>query len=143
VTPKRDPAVTSRLMSRIKSKNTKAELVLGKAMWKLGLRYRKHYPITGYPDFAFVSSRLAIFCDGDFWHGRDFENMIKSGRFENNPSYWIPKISRTIERDKKTIQALNQDGWIVIRFWESDIYNNSDDFANQIFHLVRGKDNLQ
>ncbi|MGA9397547.1 MAG: hypothetical protein WBV22_04725, partial [Anaerolineaceae bacterium] len=83
--PKRDPAVTSRLMSRIKSKDTKAELILGRAMWKIGLRYRKHYNITGCPDFVFVTAKVAIFCDGDFWHGRDYTKAVKSGRFRNNP----------------------------------------------------------
>ena len=67
----RDPKVTSRIMSSIHSKNTRPEILFGKILWKNNLRYRKHYAIAGKPDFVIVSSKLAIFVDGDFWHGNN------------------------------------------------------------------------
>ena len=66
----RDPEVTSRIMSAIRSTGTESEILLGKSLWGLGLRYRKHYGITGRPDFVFIGPRVAVFCDGDFWHGK-------------------------------------------------------------------------
>jgi DNA mismatch endonuclease Vsr len=124
-------------MSRIKSKGTSAELLLGKAMWRLGLRYRKHYPIAGRPDFAFVTARVAVFCDGDFWHGRDFKKAVKAGRFDNDPDYWIPKLRRTLERDKRVNKQLRREGWLVIRFWASDIPKRADELAAQVLAHVR------
>ena len=69
----RSKEITSRIMSSIKSKDTKPEKILGSSIWKKGLRYRKHYKIRGKPDFVFVSKRVVIFCDGDFWHGNNWK----------------------------------------------------------------------
>jgi DNA mismatch endonuclease, patch repair protein len=134
---KRDPAVTSRIMSRIRSKNTKAEIALAKAMWGLGLRYRKHYRIEGKPDFVFVGPKVAVFCDGDFWHGRDFEARLEAGRFQNNTEYWINKILRNRNRDATVNAKLEAAGWLVIRIWESDILADPLSHAERIRDILR------
>jgi DNA mismatch endonuclease (patch repair protein) len=110
-------------MSRIKNKNTAIEVALRKALWKAGIRYRKNYrPLPGIPDIALTKHRIAIFCDGDFWHGRDWEE--KKGKIHNNADYWIAKIERNIARDYEVNAALTELGWTVIRFWGSDIKKN-------------------
>ena len=75
----REKEVTYRIMSAVKSKNTKPERMLASEMWRLGLRYRKQYKMIGRPDFVFLKTRIAVFCDGDFWHGRDWEHRQKRG----------------------------------------------------------------
>jgi len=98
----REPSTTSKIMSSIKSKGTKPELILAKAMWSSGLRYRKQYKIIGKPDFVFVKAKLAIFCDGDFWHGNNWKLRGLSNLEEELSKYskfWQTKILRNIERD--------------------------------------------
>lgn len=121
---KRDPQTVSKIMASIKSKDTAPELMLGRAMWKRGLRYRKHYKIFGKPDFVFVSKKIAIFCDGDFWHGnnwrlRSFDSL--EDELATYTDYWKQKILRNIKRDQLVNDKLRSDGWLVLRFWESDI----------------------
>ncbi len=136
MTPKRNPEITSRIMSKIKYKDTKVEIILGREMWKLKLRYRKHYHLIGKPDFVFVRKKIVIFCDGDFWHGRNFSAMVENGRFDNNPGYWIPKMLKTIERDRKIVLALEADGWKVIRLWETEILKAPTESAQLISGIV-------
>lgn len=126
-------------MSRIKSTNTKEEKILGRAMWNLGLRFRKHYPLIGKPDFVFIRAKVAIFCDGDFWHGRNFSKMVETGRFKNNPDYWIPKMTKTIERDRNAVQTLERDGWYVIRLWETDVLKDPNETAQSIYQIVKSR----
>ena len=89
-------------MSRIRSKGSKIERVLGKALWAAGIRYRKHYPIEGKPDFALPGLKIAIFCDSSFWHGRNWGPERKA-EFRVNSDFWIKKIERNIQRDKEVI----------------------------------------
>ena len=133
---RRDPAITRRIMSSIKGKGTKAELLLGKAMWGFGLRYRKQYPILGHPDFVFVSARVAVFCDGDFWHGRGFEHMDLTKRFPTNYAYWSSKIKGNKVRDLKVNAGLKKSGWIVLRFWDSEVQKNPNRLARKVFQKV-------
>ena len=102
--------------------DTKPELRLRRALWHSGARYRKNVRgLPGKPDIVFKNTRIVVFCDGDFWHGKDWEtrkNKLKRG---SNPEYWIAKIEHNIERDLKNTQALNNEGWTVLRFWESEI----------------------
>jgi len=115
-----DEEKRSYTMSRIRSKATSIEIRLQKALWHRGVRYRKNYrKIPGAPDIAIVNYKIAIFCDGDFWHGKDWEQ--KKARLNNNREYWISKIERNMERDKRFSQELIDMGWQVVRFWESDI----------------------
>ena len=128
-------------MKRIKNKDTKIEIVLRKALWEKGIRYRKNYrKIPGKPDIAITKYKLAIFCDSEFFHGKDWEQLqtqIKRGR---NPEFWIEKISRNRERDKEVDMQLRALGWEVIRFWGKDITKNVSECVKvveeKIFDLV-------
>ncbi len=135
----RSPEITYKIMSAIKSEGTVPERLLGRAMWKLGLRYRKYYKIKGKPDFVFIKARIAVFCDGDFWHGHNWKIRGLSSLEEELASYsdfWRKKILRNIERDKEVNIYLKQEGWIVARFWESEIKANPDIIAQEIKNLV-------
>lgn len=107
-------------MQSIKSKNTKIEIALGKALWHKGYRYRKNNKtIIGTPDFTFKKLKIAIFCDGEFWHGKDWEK--KKRKLGTNIEFWQNKIERNIQRDIDVNNKLKQDGWIVLRFWGEQI----------------------
>ena len=107
-------------MSRIKSKNTSIEVILRKALWRAGIRYRKNYnKLPGSPDIAITKYQIAIFCDGEFWHGKDW--VQKRHSIRSNRDYWIQKIERNRERDRRNEWALNCLGWIVLRFWGQEI----------------------
>lgn len=128
-------------MSSIRSKDTEPEKLLGKALWSMGLRYRKHYKIEGRPDFVLVRTKIAIFCDGDFWHGNNWRLRKMKNRKEELLSYsdfWKKKISGNIERDKKVNHILKKNGWTVIRFWESQIRKSSERCAKAVL-LVHEK----
>ncbi len=127
---KRDPAVTHKIMSAVKSKDTRPELKLRKALWKEGLRYRVNYKrLPGKPDIVFTKLKVVVFCDGDFWHGHNWAIRGQSSLQEElagYSQYWKGKILRNIERDEENNIALRAQGWTVIRIWESDIKNNLD-----------------
>jgi DNA mismatch endonuclease (patch repair protein) len=107
-------------MSRIKSKDTSIELLFRKALWHEGIRYRKNYAaLPGKPDIAITRYKIAIFCDGEFWHGRNWGE--KKNRIKNNKEYWIPKIEKNMARDNKAEQELFRRGWIVLHFWGEEI----------------------
>ena len=110
-------------MQAVKASGSKIENRLQKALWKKGYRYRKNYKqVFGKPDIVFMSLKIAVFCDSEFWHGYDWEN--RKNDFKSNKDFWIKKIQRNIERDYKVNQKLEKDGWIVIRIWGNDIKNN-------------------
>lgn len=121
----RNPDVTHKIMSSIKSKGTKPELILRKALWHEGLRYRVNYKkLPGKPDIVFTKYKVVIFCDGDFWHGHNWSvrgmNSLEE-ELNQYSEYWKTKILRNIERDKENDYALRASGWNVLRIWESDI----------------------
>lgn len=121
----------SRTMSRIRSQDTKVEVALRRALWARGIRYRKNYrKVVGSPDIALVGRKVAIFVDGDFWHGYDWDN--RKERIKSNATYWIPKIERTIHRDRATNLALQQAGWIVIRFWDFEVRRDPEACAVRV-----------
>jgi DNA mismatch endonuclease (patch repair protein) len=108
------------IMSRIKNKNTSIEISLRRALWRAGIRFRKNYRgLPGTPDIAITKDRIAVFCDGDFWHGKDWG--LKKGKLKSNRDYWVRKIERNINRDRETELMLNYMGWTVLRFWGSEI----------------------
>jgi len=110
----------SDLMRKIKAKNTTPEIILRKALWNEGIRYRKeNKEIIGNPDIAIKKYKLAIFIDGEFWHGYNWHE--KKNKIKSNREYWIKKIERNIVRDKKYNQLLKEQNWIVLRFWEHEI----------------------
>lgn len=110
----------SRVMSRIKSKDTAPEIKLRKFLWGLGIRYRKNEKrLPGKPDIVAQKYKLVIFVDGEFWHGYNWEEKKK--RIKSNPAFWIPKIERNIQRDRLNNELLEKQGWTVFRFWENQI----------------------
>ncbi len=125
-------------MSRIKGKNTSIEMLLSRALWHRGLRFRKNSShVYGHPDISVKKYRIAIFCDGDFWHGYDWENR-KSG-IKSNTGYWIPKIERNMQKDIETNHVLESMGWTVIRVWEHEIRKNLPDIADMIMRIIAEK----
>ena len=110
-------------MQAVKNKNTKIELMLRKALWARGLRYRKNSSkVFGHPDIVFIGRKVAVFCDSEFWHGYDWEN--KKNEIKTRQDFWIQKIERNIQRDKEVNDQLKSRGWIVLRFWGNDIKKN-------------------
>ena len=111
----------SRNMARIKSTNTKPERMLRLALWHRGIRYRKNWrKLPGTPDIAITKYKIAIFVDGDFWHARGHE-QAPGEQVGTNKEFWQKKLARNVERDKEVNDQLTQAGWLVLRFWETDI----------------------
>ena len=126
-----------RNMKNIKSKDTKIELVLRKALWKKGIRYRKNYAeLPGKPDIVLAKYKIAIFCDGEFFHGKDWEVLKPRLEKSNNSEFWINKISRNMERDNEIDKELLFLGWTVIRFWGKDILKNTDECIRVIEETI-------
>ncbi|EIF51383.1 very short patch repair endonuclease [Sulfurovum sp. AR] len=128
---KKQPIGRSENMRRIKSKDTSIEILLRKELWKRGLRYQKNAKdVCGKPDIVFKGKKLAVFADSEFWHGKYLleEKYIP----KTNTEFWVKKITRNIERDKKVNEELKDKGWIVLRFWEADIRKNLLDCADKI-----------
>lgn len=114
-------------MKNIRSKDTSIELILRKALWKKGIRYRKHFEgLPGKPDIAITKYRIAIFCDGEFFHGKDWDKLQLKLKNSNNSEYWTKKIRRNIERDQEVEKAIRFEDWIVLRFWGNDIKHDVD-----------------
>ena len=110
----------SKIMRAIKSKDTKEEVLLAKTLWHRGHRYRKHdRSVFGTPDLSFKRYKIALFVDGEFFHGKDWETVKL--RLDNNKEYWIAKIERNQERDKIVNEYLTSKGWTVLRFWSKDV----------------------
>ncbi|MCI7788380.1 MAG: very short patch repair endonuclease [Mollicutes bacterium] len=117
--------------SRIKGKNTKIELILRKALYKEGYRYRKNRPgLPGHPDIVLCKYKIAIFCDGDFFHGYDVSKTLPS--LKTNPGYWENKILKNRERDEKQNEELVSLGYVVLRFWEHEIIRNLPSVLDEI-----------
>lgn len=132
---KRPKDVVSRNMSQIRSTDTKIECMVRSNLWKRGYRYRKNYSkLPGKPDIAILKEKIAVFCDSDFWHGRDWRNLKK--RLRTNPEYWIPKIERNRARDRKVNKEITSRGWIVMRFWEKEILKDVDSCVQKIVNTI-------
>ena len=122
-------------MRAIKSKDTKIEKLLAKGLWTKGYRYRRNNKtVFGKPDFTFKKLKIAIFCDSEFFHGKDWEKQKL--RIKSNADFWLPKIERNMERDKKVNETLLKDGWKVIRFWGEDIKKNTELCVQQIERAI-------
>lgn len=113
-------------MSRVKGKDTTPELLLRKALWARGIRYRKNYDkLPGKPDIVLIRQKIAIFVDGDFWHARGHQDN-PGEKVASNKEFWRKKLARNVERDKEVNDELTEAGWLVLRFWESDIKKDLD-----------------
>lgn len=135
------PTVSYR-MSRIRSTETGIEVALRRALFAAGLRYRKNYRrAPGCPDVAFVSLRIAVFCDSSFWHGRDIVGI--QNRLRTNKAFWLNKINSNIARDRHVNLTLKEAGWKVLRFWDEDIEHRLDKCVALIFdEVAKQKKNL-
>ena len=125
-------------MSANKGKGTKLEVLFGKLLWNAGVRYRKNdKTVFGKPDFVIRGMKIAIFCDGEFWHGRNWEERKKDHK--TNCEFWYSKIEKNIERDKEVDAQLSSDGWTVFRFWETEIITEPDKCLNRILYYMNAK----
>lgn len=120
-----------------KKSGTRCELILRRELWSRGCRYRLDVgDLPGRPDIVFTRARLAIFCDGDFWHGKDWPRRKEKLARGSNPGYWIAKIERNMERDLGVSAQLRDAGWIVLRFWESEIRKDLDNVCELIVDIL-------
>ena len=129
------PEATNEAVRRTMKGNTKKdttiELTLRRALYKRGVRYRKNVKtILGAPDIAIKKYRLLVFCDGDFWHGNNYHGV------KSHKHFWDEKIKRNRERDLEYTIRLRDEGWTVLRFWESEIKNDLDDCVNKIIAII-------
>ncbi|OFM33188.1 very short patch repair endonuclease [Neisseria sp. HMSC068C04] len=132
------PEQRKKCMRANKSKGTKPELALAKAMWALGLRYRKNSgSIFGKPDFSFKKYKVAVFVDGEFWHGKDWEQ--KKAEIKGNREFWIAKIERNIQRDIEVTGRLKVEGWTVLRFWSNDVVKDTTSCAEKVKEIIRAR----
>lgn len=126
----------SNIMRHVRSKDTTPEKVLRLALWHRGIRYRKNYrKVSGTPDIALTRYRIAIFVDGDFWHARGHEANLGE-QITSNIDYWKKKLTRNVERDKEVNDMLTEDGWLVLRFWESDIKKDIETCIERILRYL-------
>ena len=122
-------------MQAIKSVGSKAEVILAKSLFAKGYRYRKNNSsVLGKPDLTFKKIKLAIFVDGEFWHGKDWE--IRKKNLKTNQEYWIPKIERNMQRDIEVNLKLSEQGWRILRFWSREVEKNLDTCISQIEHEI-------
>ena len=125
----------SKRMSHVHLKRGIAETMLGKALWHSGIRYRYNYKkLPGSPDLAITKYHIAVFVDGEFWHGKDWER--RKARLKSNRDYWIEKIEENMARDQRNNQELYSLGWQVVRFWEKDVKNSADSCASVIIQMI-------
>ena len=133
----RDKEAVSKNISRIRSKDTSIEVKLRKELWLKGYRYRKNYKkLPGSPDIALTKYKIAIFCDSEFFHGKDWEVLRARLEKGSNPEYWIKKIERNRDRDVENDKKLLFLGWTVIHFWGKDILRNIDECIRVIEETI-------
>jgi DNA mismatch endonuclease (patch repair protein) len=120
--------------------DTGPEVLLRREVWKLGLRYRKHAALLpGKPDLVFPAARLAVFCDGDFWHGRHWRKLRAQLARRHNADYWVAKIQRNRGRDRENTAQLKRLGWAVLRLWETDIRRSPAEAAALVRDAVQAR----
>lgn len=127
----------SKTMSRIHRQDTSIEVKLRKALWNRGYRYRKNYKgLPGSPDIVLTKYHICIFCDSEFFHGKDWLVLRPKLERGNNPGYWVRKISRNMERDDEVDKKLLFMGWTMIHFWGKDILKNTDECIKVIEETI-------
>ncbi len=122
------------IMQKVKNRNTNIELILRKELFKRGYRYGTKSSLFGKPDIIFPSKRITIFCDGDFWHGKNYSKESK-----NYKKFWKDKIKINIERDKLVNKKLRHEKWTVLRFWKKDILKNPNKCVDLIEKVILNK----
>lgn len=125
----------STMMSKIKAENTKPELMFRKALWACGVRYRVHSKtIPGKPDVSNQRLKFAVFIDGEFWHGYNWEE--KKHSIKSNRAFWIPKIERNMQRDREINYILSKGGLKVFRFWEHEVKKELGRCVNEVLQYI-------
>ena len=129
----------SKIMSKIRGKNTKPELLFRKALWRKGVRFRiDNKKLPGKPDVSIQKYKLAIFIDGEFWHGYNWDE--RKDNIKSNRAFWVPKIERNMQRDRQVNRELNQMGYTVFRFWEREIKKELNKCINDVMvYIVIGQ----
>ncbi len=124
-------------MKHIKGKDTSIEVILRKALWEKGYHYRKNYrALPGSPDIVLTKYKIAIFCDGEFFHGKDWDKLKARLEKGEKGEYWIKKITKNMERDKEINKQLMFMGWTVLRFWGSEIKKNTDECVRVVEETI-------
>lgn len=140
----RDPAVTQRIMRAVRSKDTKPEMILRRAIHAQGVRYRVHpRDVLGSPDIAVRSRKVAVFVDGDMWHGNPKEwerrgHPSMAEMFPTRTEWWVAKIERNVQRDREVTRGLEVAGWRVLRLWASDVLADPVGTANLVVRALKG-----
>ena len=125
------PEKRSWVMSRIRGTNTKIDLAMKKALSDMGVKFEMYPKMFGNPDFIIPKEKIAIFCDGDFWHGYKYHDRKKPVK-----KFWRDKIEGNMARDRRISRKLRREGWSVLRFWEHDIMKNPEKYKRRIIrHL--------
>ena len=131
------PEQRRKAMKRIKQKDTSIEIMLRKALWHKGYRYRKNWKVLrGTPDIVITKYHIAIFCDSEFFHGKNWPELEKRIMRGSNSAYWYGKITRNMARDEEVNRTLYGDGWTVLRFWGDDIKKNLDECVKVVDEAV-------
>lgn len=132
---KEPPATNDKVRKSMRGntkKDTSIEVLLRKALWRRGIRFRKNCKeILGTPDVSIKKYRLVVFCDGDFWHGKEYRGV------KTHKKFWDEKIKRNRERDLEYTIRLRDDGWTVLRFWESDIHSDVEGCVDKVLEVIR------
>lgn len=133
----RDKEAVSKNMSRIRSKDTSIEVKLRKELWHKGYRYRKNYKkLPGSPDIVLTKYKIAIFCDGEFFHGKNWDKLKARLEKGEKGEYWIKKITKNMEHDEEINKQLMFKGWTVLRFWGDDIKKNIEECVKTIEEVI-------
>ena len=133
-------------MQHVRGKDTKPEIILRKALWNRGYRYRKNYKLLpGKPDIVLTKQKICIFVDSEFFHGKGFESDYKSTKYSslreqlehsNNSEFWLKKIKRNMERDREVDAELRSLGWTVLRFWSRQVLRQTDECIQTVEEAI-------
>lgn len=125
-------------MSRIRSRDTKAEVTLRQLLFRKGLRYRCHVKsLAGKPDIVFAGPKVVVFVHGCFWH--QHPGCREASNPRTNTDYWMPKLARNVARDREHTASLQNAGYEVVTVWECDIERDAEAAASEIEQIVRSR----
>jgi DNA mismatch endonuclease, patch repair protein len=135
----RNKQTTSRIMAAVRNTGSTAEMAVRRRLWANGLRYRLGVKLPGKPDLVFPRQRVAVFIDGDLWHGNSWRVRglpSLEAQFPTRTAWWVAKIRRNMERDREVSNRLARDGWTVLRYWESEVLADPNGVARSVCAIV-------
>jgi DNA mismatch endonuclease (patch repair protein) len=132
---KKPTKTVSERMKKVRSRDTKLEKAMEKALKGLRIKYKKQPNVDGHPDFKIEGTNILIFCDSSFWHGRN-ENERAGKTFKKNRTFWTEKLTENRKRDQRINRRLRKNGWSVQRFWDTDILKGSYKLTNRLKRIV-------